>query len=258
MPFAALDDGFHASPKVIRAGLDGTGLYARALSYCADRLTDGFVLYEWAAELAKPAVRKKVTTAGLWIEVVGGETFDYVDEHGRHTVTVPARGYFIPDYLEFNPSKRFVIAKKDELSEKRSEAGKKGARARWGKRDSKAEVLPSISHGKTVASECPPSPKPLARGESVTQFERDSGRQFELNGLPIENELLSARLMQAIGDHADQGTASMVRKHAAKLPPASFAKVIESLEIQGGKVRDRAAYALTALGDELAERETAA
>lgn len=258
MPFAALDDGFHASPKVIRAGLDGTGLYARALSYCADQLTDGFVLYEWAAELAKPAVRKKVTTAGLWIEVSGGETFDYVDEHGRHTVTVPARGYFIPDYLEFNPSRRFVIAKKDELSEKRSEAGKKGARARWGKRDSKTEVLPSVSHGKTVTSACPPSPKPLARDDTTLQFEQSSGRHFELNGLPIENQLLSARLMQAIGDHADNGTASMVRKHAAKLPPSSFAKVIESLELNGSTVRDRASYALSALRDELAERESAA
>lgn len=258
MPFAALDDGFHASPKVIRAGLDGTGLYARALSYCADQLTDGFVIYEWAAELARPTVRKKVTAAGLWIEVVGGETFSYVLEDGRHTVTIPAKGYFIPDYLEFNPARDVVLAKKDELSAKRSEAGKKGARARWAKRDSKPPVLPSQNDGKRIATECPPTPKPLARGETGSHSEESSGRHFELNGLPIENELLSARLMQAIGDHADQGTASQIRKHAAKLPPASFAKVIESLEIHGSNVRDRAAYAVGALSDELAERESAA
>lgn len=111
-----------------------------------------------------------------------------------------------------------------------------------------------------MATGWPPTPKPqeTPRGESVSQFEESSGRQFELNGLPIDIELLSIQLMQAIGDHADTGTVHIVRKHAAKLPPSSLAKVVESIGIQRSQIRDRAAYVVAALGDELAERESAA
>lgn len=257
MPFAALDDGFHSSKKVVKAGLDGAGLYARALSYCADELTDGFVLLEWAAEVGKPSVRKKVTAADLWVEVAGGETFVcHLRDGSPHSVTMPSRGYFLRGYVSFNPSRLEVVDNRAELSRKRSEAGKKGAQARWNP-DGKTDDLPSVSHGKSVATEWPPTPKYLARGESALQFEESSGRQFELNGLPMENEFLSLRLLQAIGDHADQGTAHIVRSHAAKLPQAALAKVIESLGTQPG-IRNRAKYAVSALGDELAERENVA
>lgn len=131
MPFALLDDQFHSNPKVIGAGLDGAGVYARALSYCSDKLTDGYVPQAWVGEIARKPIRNKVTTADLWIEVQGGETFQYQADGGRYTVVIPGPGYFIPDFLEYNPTRESALAKREELSRKRSEAGKKGAQIRW-------------------------------------------------------------------------------------------------------------------------------
>lgn len=107
MPFAALADEFHSDPKTVKAGLDGTGLYARALSYCCRYLTDGFVPLAWAAEIARPAVRRKVTAAGLWVEVKGGEHYEYIDGSDTYTVDIAEPGFFIPDYLEYrSPARR--------------------------------------------------------------------------------------------------------------------------------------------------------
>jgi hypothetical protein len=108
MPHAALDLRFHSNPKVLRAGNAAIGLYARALSYCADHLTDGVVPKAWAEANGSPAERKKLTEARLWVE--------------------DGDAYFIPDYLEHNFSKERV----DKLRQDKKRAGKLGARARWG------------------------------------------------------------------------------------------------------------------------------
>lgn len=114
MPFVFLDDAFHSNPKVLSVGLDGAGLYARALSYCGHYLTDGFVPRGWAREVVgrKQKLLRALTEAGLWREV--------------------ENGYCIPDYLDFNPPRELVEAQRSELSEKRRVAGQKGAAARWG------------------------------------------------------------------------------------------------------------------------------
>lgn len=118
----------------------------------------------------------------------------------------------------------------------------------------------------TVLAQTPPEPDPVlapllevreVQEKDQVLLAMDSGRQFEDEGLPIENQLLVARLMQLVGNHADKGTRHIVRSHASKLPPASLAKVIESLGLHKD-IRDRAAYAVGALSDELAERESAA
>lgn len=153
MPYALLADEFHSDPKTVKATLAGAGLYARSLSYCGHYLTDGFVPFAWAAEIATAAVRRKVTEAGLWIEVAGGETFTYATGDESYIVEIRERGFFIPDYIAFNPTRESVMEKRSELSRKRSEAGKKGAAKRW-QRDSKG-------HGNGVANAWPPSPTPI-------------------------------------------------------------------------------------------------
>jgi hypothetical protein len=143
MPFAALEDDFHSHPKVIAAGLDGAGLFARALSYCACHLTDGHVPGPWVKEIAGTKIARKVTAAGLWQETDGG--------------------YLIPDYNEFNPTREYVEKQRSELSEKRAAAGRKGAQKRW-QRDSNAD---GKHDGNEMANACPPTPTPLGRGRST-------------------------------------------------------------------------------------------
>lgn len=76
------------------------------------------------------------------------------------------------------------------------------------------------------------------------------------NGLPFTHELRTTEILAAIGAHADEGTAGVIRSIARRLPEASLAKVAESTK--RSRIKDRAAYAVKALQSELTEtgRET--
>lgn len=165
MAFAALDDEFFGHPKTTTAGNEGAGVYARALSYCAHYLTDGFVPLAWVKEIARPVLRRKITEAGFWVEVEGGEHYEYISGAESYAVDVLEPGYFIPDYLTYNPTRAAVLAKRDELSRKRSEAGKKGALVRW-QRDGKTGGKRVAN---VVASAWPPAPSPESFLQAVTE-----------------------------------------------------------------------------------------
>lgn len=168
MPYALLDDEFFGHPKTTKAGLDGCGLYARSLSYVAHYVTDGFVPKAWVAEIAKPATRRRVTEAGFWLEVSGGERFEYLADGEQYIVEIAEAGYFIPDYLEFNPTRASVMLKRSELSKKRSEAGKKGAQVRWQRQRQTDGKGDDTTHDTSKATVWPPSPTPLSTPKAVT------------------------------------------------------------------------------------------
>lgn len=98
MPWVKLDDGFWSNPKVIGAGNEAAGAYARLLSYCGQQLTDGQVEDHIAKFVAKPMVIKKL------------------DEHGL--VVKSGSGLVIPDYLDYNPTK-------EKAEEERAKARKR-------------------------------------------------------------------------------------------------------------------------------------
>jgi len=130
MSWTKLDDKFHSNRKVYEVGNEGAGLYARALSYCADHLTDGLVPGGWARTIASEKLCDKLVSAALWRKVDGG--------------------YRIDAYLEHNPSKGEVEARRQAWAE----AGKRGAQRRWGNRVGNGvghraphEVMHSDSHG---------------------------------------------------------------------------------------------------------------
>lgn len=106
MAWVRLDDKFHSNPKVLDAGLDGSGLYARALAYCGDHLTDGFVPMSWAKQTAPKRVCDKVSAAGLW------------------TPTEDGRGYRIPDYLEIGNPSRDQVEERRKHDRFRKESGR--------------------------------------------------------------------------------------------------------------------------------------
>jgi hypothetical protein len=105
--------------------------------------------------------------------------------------------------------------------------------------------------GRHSASELAPLGSGLA--DAIERARTASEQRSE--GLPIEMEFQVGRLIRLIGDHADEGTRHVIERYAARLPQASLAKVIESLEFN--HVEDRAAYAVGALRDEIAERNAA-
>lgn len=158
MPIVFLDDGYHSNRKIIRAGLAGAGLYSRALSLCGDELTDGWVPREWADEVGNEDLNARLERVGLWIKVAGSETFR-VKKRMRSgdrpvTVTIPDEGYFIPDYLAFNPSRREVEIRRAERARSASHA----ARHRWAHADGDAKpdaFADADPHAKPDASEMP-------------------------------------------------------------------------------------------------------
>jgi hypothetical protein len=71
MTWGQIDDGLHGHPKADKAGVEAMGLWALALSYCCDQLTDGFVTPERVTRIAgsKPVGVKlaaKLVKAKLW------------------------------------------------------------------------------------------------------------------------------------------------------------------------------------------------
>ena len=120
MSWVRLDDRFHSDPKVVQAGNAAAGVFARALSYCADHLTDGFVPLEWVKTISKPAERRALIEAELWVEAAAGQDFIAATKEEAVRVKAPTKGYFIPKYLRFNPSAEKV----------RDQQAKTGARVR--------------------------------------------------------------------------------------------------------------------------------
>lgn len=115
-----LDVSFWKNVKVISAGNAAVGVYTRALAYCGEELTDGYVPGGIARLFGTQAELRKVTAAGLWQEVAAGEWLS-------DGFPAPGDGYYIADYLEHQQSRADVL----DLHAKRSDAGKKGAEKRW-------------------------------------------------------------------------------------------------------------------------------
>jgi len=106
-----LDDHFHDDPKTIRVGLAANGLFARAVSYCADHETDGVIPVDWVtAQLVG-----ETKTAGQRILAVMFEAviFEHQENGG---------GYLVHDYLDYNPSRAQIASKRARDSQRKSGA----------------------------------------------------------------------------------------------------------------------------------------
>jgi hypothetical protein len=125
MSWAKLSDDFHAHPKVLAVGNVGAGLFVRSVAYAAHYLTDGFIPAASARMLAGPdqAVIDELVAAGLWHPCPGG--------------------YRIHDYLERNPPRDEVLARRQA----RAGAGQLGGTRSGAVRRSKPEA-----NAKQVAS----------------------------------------------------------------------------------------------------------
>ena len=106
MPWAKLDDTLHGHPKAAKAGLEAMGLHLLALAHCSAYLTDGHVAPEFVE--GKAARRSTVLTARL----VEARLWE-----------VNGDGWVIHDYLDYNPSREQVLAKRE--AEARRKAGGK-------------------------------------------------------------------------------------------------------------------------------------
>ncbi len=117
MGWAKLDDRRHQNPKLREAGLAASGLDAYAITYCAANETDGFVSKDVVSMLASckrwTQIAQKLVHVNRW---------EWDEER---------QGWWIHDYLDYNPSKAETQAKRAAESARQ----RANVQKRWGKRD---------------------------------------------------------------------------------------------------------------------------
>jgi hypothetical protein len=158
--WARLDDSYSEHPKVLRAwqrDARAVGLHAQAIAYAARYGTDGRIPYEWLEQKIPSAAHRR---RALQVLVDTG-LFD-VDERGN---------VFIHDFLDYNGSSEERSA---QISRARSEAGRRGAAARWQRDPEPSEPMANANskpmanaNGKTERQNAPDPTRPLNSNSHV-------------------------------------------------------------------------------------------
>ena len=101
MAWLKLDDNTYRNPKILELSTPAFRIHIGALLHCAQNLTDGEVTMAALLGLMVPDIRKKpkniaseLVAAGLWAETADGV-------------------WAIADYLEYNPARADVVAKRE-------------------------------------------------------------------------------------------------------------------------------------------------
>lgn len=162
MTWVKIDDGFYDNVTNRALGAAGRDLYIAGLCFCSKGLTDGRIPKTdvpllLAQAQAKPAAVRKLVDAGRWTD--DGDSYQVVA------------------YLEYNPSRQRTEEQRADVARKKSEAGKKGAQARWhrnGSADSSPDdrpdgSVPSDSHG---TADGPVPSRPQKQSSSVQRSNR--------------------------------------------------------------------------------------
>lgn len=151
MVWAKLDDEITDNEKIQKAGVLGFALHVAAITWSCRTLSDGFIPYGRVrllldfSTLAEEYLAAATCPPGSTDGKPDGKPLCHhdlgpisADKIAKRLVTVelwredPTRGgYWIHDFLDYNPSREETNAQKTELSKVRAEAGKKGASSRW-------------------------------------------------------------------------------------------------------------------------------
>lgn len=101
-----LDDKFHSHWKVVAAGNSAIGLWVRCCTWSAERGYDGKVQPDIVRMFGTEDDATALADVGLWVPPNGDG------------------GWFVvPDFLEFNPSKKQVAEHRAQISEARRVGG---------------------------------------------------------------------------------------------------------------------------------------
>lgn len=108
MGWARLDDRWATHPKLLTAGLEASGLDARAISWCAGPETDGFVGDAVLVMLCSGSISAPHDLAASLVRV------------GRWHRDDDRHGYVVHDYLDYNQSHSAASAKRAADSERKA------------------------------------------------------------------------------------------------------------------------------------------
>jgi hypothetical protein len=128
------DDCFHSHPKILQAGNEAIGLWARCGAYCSQHLTDGYIPDQIVLIYGSAALAQVLVTARLWVRVAGG--------------------YQMHDYLSYNRSRVEVMTERAESAERQRESRTRRRADR--RKQEEVNNGHSVSHGvtNTEVSQC--------------------------------------------------------------------------------------------------------
>lgn len=113
MPFVQLDDQIANHPKILKAGPEAAWLWACAIAYCQNHLTDGYVTSEVLYTM--PGFKhghQKALAERLVQAVKPGGTHGLLERRGDD--------YLVHDYLDRNPTKAVVLERRRKAAERKA------------------------------------------------------------------------------------------------------------------------------------------
>lgn len=162
MTWVKLDDGLPDHPKVVGLSAEAFAVYVSGICYCSRNLTDGLIprgaLVRLTNAKRPTKAADELVAANLW------------REHPQ--------GWSVHDYTEHQRSRDEVI----DISEKRAQAGAKGAAKRWqlamaepSEGDSKSMASAMAKNGQSQSQSQSQSQKPLTSpvSQSVSAYSAD-------------------------------------------------------------------------------------
>lgn len=231
MAWVRIDDHFDEHPKLAKVGPLGWGVWAASLAYCNRNLTDGILPRSVAKTLAHFEV---VDEAGVIWTLARTSGYDGRDIDTDWVIELlltvglwewDPEGYIVHDYLDFQPSARDVLARKQKLSDTRREAGHRGGVATQERRRS-IKANRATAQAKEEAK-LKPQPQPQ---ESSKELSLASDKR------PRERDELFEALCQVTGNDWHQLTPT---------GRGSVNKALKDLRSVGAtpsEIRTRAAY----------------
>lgn len=190
MSWARLDDQFWSNPKIVAAGNESAGIFARALSYCAANETNGFVPMTIARTIAsRLRARERLEMNQLWTKVTPGDRFTITGrkDSGRRklpdvTVTVEADGYYIRDYLHYNRARTDARA---------NESASEISSVRFERANERADEISKNAH-KDARAALPYPTQPLDKPPSSSTQDRAPTRPDDDDGGDLKRRLEEA------------------------------------------------------------------
>lgn len=162
MPWLKVDDRVRTHPKTVKAGPAAAWFWFCGICYCREHLTDGFIGDGMIQSLAPgvPNGRKladKLVESGLWHRTEGG--------------------YQVHDFLDWNPTRASVLAKRAE------DRARKDARKNGGSQQ-ESEEIPAGNQTESSATRdaCADAPTGLGLGSGSVPSGSQLGRTDQITG----------------------------------------------------------------------------
>lgn len=195
MVWAKLDDEILDNEKIVNAGPLGFALHVAAITWCCRNLTDGFI--------PRSKVRALLDFEGLHVKTGEGEfvmhekavePLDLADSlvvEGLWIEDEERRGYWLNDFLDYNPSREKVLAERERGKERAKASHEAKQKRRPAPAASSGEDAPKLRGDFASPSDGPvPVPDPVPEtpsDEGVSSRAREGGGRVSLN-LPLAED----------------------------------------------------------------------